>query len=146
MPRVRLDLPEKVFVTVEIPIRISDINYGGHVGNDSLLSILHEACVQFLRHFGFTESNVGGRGIMMSDAILVYKAEIFYGDTLTIDIGVADLHSHGADITYRVMNKGKEAARAKTGIVFFDYEKRKIAPTPEDSKALFSLHVEEKQQ
>lgn len=138
MPRVDLELPEKSVFSAEIPVRITDLNYGGHVGNDSLLSILHEARVQFLRHFGFTEHNIGGKGIIMSDAVLIYKAEIFYGDTLRVEIGVTDVHAHGADITYRVMNKGKEAVRAKTGIVFFDYEKRKISQMPPEFKALFS--------
>jgi acyl-CoA thioester hydrolase len=137
MPRVKLDLPVKTVFTTEIPARITDINYGGHLGNDSLLSILHEARVQFLKKFGFTESNIGGVGIIMSDAVLVYKAEVFYGDVLTIEIGVDDLQSVGADITYRVLVGGKETARAKTGIVFFDYANRRIVQTPRVFKDLF---------
>lgn len=74
----------------------------------------------------------------MSDAVLVYKAEIFYGTTLTIEIGVTDLHAHGTDITYKVMDGEKEVARAKTGIVFFDYEKKKIAQMPEEFRTLFA--------
>jgi acyl-CoA thioester hydrolase len=142
MPRVKLDLPAKTVFTTEIPARISDINYRGHLGNDSLLSILHEARVQFLKKFGFTETNIGGVGIIMSDAVLVYKAEVFHGDTLTIEIGVDDLQAVGADITYRVLVGGKEAARAKTGIVFFDYTNRKIAQTPHAFKDLFGPPVE----
>jgi len=138
MARVKLDLPENPVFEAVIPVRITDLNYGGHVGNDSLLSILHEARVQFLKHFGFTEHNVAGKGIIMSDAVLVYKSEIFYGTTLTIEIGVTDLHAHGADITYRVTDGEKEVARAKTGIVFFDYEQRKIAKAPAAFITLFN--------
>jgi acyl-CoA thioesterase FadM len=141
MARVKLDLPENPVYAATVPIRITDLNYDGHVGNDALLSILHEARVQFLAHFGFTEHNIGGKGIIMSDAVLIYKAEIFYGATLTIEIGVTDLHAHGTDLTYRVMDGEKEVARAKTGIVFFDYEKRKIAETPEKFKTLFAPHT-----
>jgi acyl-CoA thioesterase FadM len=137
MPRVKLDLPERIVFTTEIPARITDINYGGHLGNDSLLSILHEARVQFLMKFGFTESNIGGVGIIMSDAVLVYKAEIFYGDKLTIELGVDELQLAGADITYRVLVREKEAARAKTGIVFFDYTDRKIVQIPQVFRDLF---------
>jgi acyl-CoA thioester hydrolase len=142
MPRVKLDLPAKTVFTTEIPVRITDINYGGHLGNDSLLSILHEARVQFLKKFGFTELNIGGVGIIMSDAVLVYKAEVFHGDVFTIEIGVDDLQAVGADITYLVLVKGKEAARAKTGIVFFDYANRKIVETPRAFKDLFGPPVE----
>jgi acyl-CoA thioesterase FadM len=142
MPRVKLDLPSRTVFTAEIPVRVTDINYGGHLGNDSLLSILHEARVQFLKKFGFTESNIGGVGIIMSDAVLVYKAEVFYGDLLTVEIGVDDLQAVGADITYRVLMHGKEAARAKTGIVFFDYANRKIVQTPQAFKDLFGQSIE----
>jgi acyl-CoA thioester hydrolase len=138
MGRVKLDLPENPVFAAIVPVRITDLNYGGHVGNDALLSILHEARVQFLAKFGFTEHDIGGKGIIMSDAVLVYKAEIFYGTTLTIEVGVTDLHAHGADLTYRVLDGEKETARAKTGIVFFDYEKRKIAQMPEEFRVLFA--------
>ncbi len=137
MARVKLDLPENPVFAAVVPVRITDINYGGHVGNDSLLSILHEARVQFLKHFGFTEHDVAGTAIIMSDAVLVYKSEIFYGTDLTIEMGVTDLHAHGADITYRVMDGETEAAKAKTGIVFFDYRQRKIARMPEQFRTLF---------
>jgi len=139
MARVKIDLPERVVFTCEIPVRITDVNYGGHVGNDSLLAFLHEARVQFLRHFGFSEQDAGGRGIIMADAVLVYKSEIFYGETLTIDVGLADVQRHGLDVTYKVSSKGKEVARAKTGIVFFDYERRAISSMPEEFKTRFAL-------
>lgn len=141
MTRVKIDLPDRVVFTCDIPVRITDVNYGGHVGNDSLLSYLHEARVQFLRHFGFSEQNAGGKGIIMADAILVYKSEIFYGETLSIDVGLTDVQRHGLDVTYKVSSNGKEVARAKTGIVFFDYEKRTIASMPEEFKNRFALTV-----
>ena len=138
MARIKLDLPESPVFAAVVPVRITDLNYGGHVGNDSMLSILHEARVQFLSHFGFSERDIGGKGIIMSDAVLVYKSEVFYGTTLTIEMGVTDLQPHGADLTYKVMDGDKEVARAKTGIVFFDYEKRKIAQMPEQFRTLFA--------
>jgi hypothetical protein len=39
MARVKIDLPDKFIFKTEIPIRINDINYGGHLGNDAVLSI-----------------------------------------------------------------------------------------------------------
>jgi acyl-CoA thioester hydrolase len=142
MPRVKLELPSNALFTTEIPVRITDINYGGHLGNDSLLSMLHEARVRFLKNFGFTESNIGGVGIIMADAVLVYKSEVFYGDILTIGIGIQDIQTVGADITYHVTVRGKEAARAKTGIVFFDYTNRKVVQTPQVFKDLFGATPE----
>jgi acyl-CoA thioesterase FadM len=143
MPRVELELPERFQFVTDIPLRITDINYGGHLGNDALLSLLHEARVQFLRQYGFTEMNVDGQSIIMADAVLVYRSEGFYGDVARIEIAVGNMQSHGCDFIYRVTNKetGKELARAKTGILFYDYEKKKILQVPKKFKSLFSSNM-----
>ncbi|MBA3674954.1 MAG: esterase, partial [Chitinophagaceae bacterium] len=58
MPRIKINLPVKYFnIEINIPVRITDINYGDHVGNDSLVAIIHEARMQFLQHYGYTELN-----------------------------------------------------------------------------------------
>ena len=43
MARVKLELPAQFNFRTNIPIRIQDLNYGNHVGNDAILSIMHEA-------------------------------------------------------------------------------------------------------
>jgi acyl-CoA thioesterase FadM len=136
MARIKIKLPEKFIFKTEIPIRITDINYGGHLGNDSLLSIIHEARVRFLNHLGYSESNVEGSGIMMIDAGIQYKSEGFYGDELLVEIAVNDFTGIGCDFVYRILNKhtSKIIALAKTGIVFFNYEKRKTVPVPPEFK------------
>jgi len=136
MPRIKIELPEKFIFKTELPIRITDINYGGHLGNDSLLSIIHEARVRFLKHLGYSESNVEGVGIIMIDSAIQYKSESFYGDELIIEVSVNDFTGIGCDFVYRLTNKNssKEIAVAKTGIVFFDYEKRKTSPVPSEFK------------
>lgn len=136
MPRIKIELPGKFIFQTDIPIRITDINYGGHLGNDSLLSIIHEARLRFLNHNGYSESNVEGVGIIMIDAGIQYKSEGFYGDEVLIEVAVTDFTGIGCDFVYRLSNKNskKEIALAKTGIVFFDYAKRKTAPVPLDFK------------
>ena len=136
MARIKIKLPEKFIFKTEIPIRITDINYGGHLGNDSLLSIIHEARVRFLNHLGYSESSVEGSGIMMIDAGIQYKSEGFYGDELLVEIAVNDFTGIGCDFVYRIRNKNilNEIALAKTGIVFFNYDKRKTASVPPEFK------------
>ncbi|MBS4033044.1 MAG: thioesterase family protein [Ignavibacterium sp.] len=136
MQRIKIKLPEKLIFRTEIPIRITDINYGGHLGNDSLLSIIQEARVRFLNQLGYSESNVEGVGIIMIDSAIQYKSEGFYGDVMLIEIAVNDFAGIGCDFVYRVTNKNsnKKIAVAKTGIVFFNYEKRKTAPVPAEFK------------
>ncbi len=136
MARIKIELPQKFIFRTEIPLRITDINYGGHLGNDSLLSIIHEARVRFLKNLEYSESNVEGSGIIMIDAGVQYKSEGFYGDELLVEIAVNDITGIGCDFVYRITNKNtlKEIALAKTGIVFFNYEKRKTSPVPIEFK------------
>jgi len=133
MARVKLELPEKIIFSTELSVRISDINYGGHVGNDAVLALAHEARIRFLGHYGFSEKDIAGVGIIMADAVIIYKAEAFLGECLQIDIMVDDISRVGCDIFYRITNKdtGVEIARVKTGSVSFNYTSRQVAPVPE---------------
>ncbi len=139
MPRVSLELPTTYHFTTEIPIRISDINYGGHLGNDSVLSILHEARLRMLVEQGWTELNIEQTGIIMSDCVIIFKSEAFYGESLRIQISVQDFTKFGCDLYYFVREResGREVAHAKTGIAFFDYSVRKLAPVPERFRTAF---------
>jgi len=138
MARVKIELPKEFLFKTEIPIRISDINYGGHLGNDAVLSIAHEARLRFLKHHSFTELNVGGAGIIMVDAAVQYKAEGLHGDIVLVEIAVTDITGVGCDFVYRCTNKntGTVIAIVKTGIVFYDYEMKKIHPIPEKFKTI----------
>ena len=120
-----------------MPVRVDDINYGGHLGNDAVLSLLQEARLRLLATHGFSEMDVDGVGMIMVDAAVEYKAEAFYGEMLRIEVGVNEFTSTGCDFVYRITKAdGKEVARAKTGIAFFDYTRRKIVSVPEKFRAL----------
>jgi len=134
MARIKLDMPENYIFSTELPIRISDINYGGHLSNDAMLSIIHEARIRFLNHYHYGELDIEGLGLIMTDSAIVYKAEGFHGDQLQIDIAITDLNAYGCDIYYLITNKktAVELAHAKTGVVFFNYETRKVSAVPEE--------------
>jgi len=140
MARVKIELPKEFIFKTEIPIRINDINYGGHLGNDAVLSIAHEARLRFLKQHNFTELDVGGAGIIMVDAAIQYKAEGFYGDIITVEIAVADITGVGCDFVYRYTNKntGTVIAIVKTGLVFYDYNKKKVVSVPEKFGAILN--------
>jgi acyl-CoA thioester hydrolase len=135
MPRIQLDLPTAFLFTTELTVRASDLNYGDHVGHDAILTLMQEARINFYRSLGFKNeiSFEGSVGQIIADAALQYKSESFLGDVLTISIGVADINKYGFDMLYQIENKatGKEVARGKTGIVCFDYDRKKVASIPE---------------
>lgn len=134
MPRLQLDFPAEVRFTCELSVRASDLNYGNHVGNDSILTIMQEGRIQFYRSLGYqNELHFEGQvGHLVADSAIVYKSEAFLGDVLSIDIAISDFNKYGFDMFYRLRNKatGKDVAIGKTGMVFFDYEKRKVASIP----------------
>lgn len=140
MARIEIPLPERFSFTTELPIRVTDLNYGGHLGNDAVLSLVHEARVRFLAAHGWSEKDVAGAGIIMADAGIVYRAEGFYGMTLRVEVAVAELKSRSCDLVYRLTDAatGREVAVAKTGILFFDYAARKVVSTPEPFRAAFA--------
>jgi acyl-CoA thioesterase FadM len=133
MARIKIDFPAVVMFSTTLPVRITDINYGGHLGNDAILSMVHEARLQFLASLGFSEMDIAGSAIIMADAAIVFKSESFYGDTLRIEISVDEFTGIGCDIYYRITNMktGRIAALVKTGIVFFNYASRKIMAVPD---------------
>lgn len=133
MARVKLQMPEKFGWSTDIPLRITDVNYGKHMGNDALVSLLHEARVQYLNHLGYTEFSLAGAALIQADLMVEYKSEVFYPDTLSIKIAAADFTSVGFSLYYHVWNKnGIEVAKAKTGMVCFNYDTRKLMPVPHE--------------
>ena len=132
MARVRVVLPNTFLFNTDIPIRIDDINYGGHMGHDAVLTLVHEARIHFFNSLGFQEHDVDGFGILVADAAIEYKAQGFRGDILHIQIGVTDVGRKGCDLVYRLTNRdsGVEVAVVKTGIVFFDYHKHQVVRIP----------------
>ena len=133
MPRVKLHIPDTFTFETEIPVRVTDINYGGHLGNDAVLSLMHEARVRYLVSLGYSELDIEGASIIMTDAHIVFRGEGFYGDTLLIQIAPDRPEGVRFDLWYRILHKGtgKEIARARTEISFFDYSTRKTVPVPE---------------
>jgi len=139
MPRIKLVIPEILPFVTELDIRVADINYGGHLGNDAVLALLHEARLRFLGARGWSETDIAGAGLIMTDAVVVYRSEAFHGERVRIGVGVDDCQKCGCDIVYRMTASpdGREIARAKTGMAFFNYATRKVVPIPPAFKAAF---------
>ena len=122
-----------------LSVRIDDINYGGHLGNDAVLSLMHEVRIRFLKEYGYSELNIDGAAVIMVDAVIQYRSEGFHGDQLIAEVAVMDFQNTNCDFYYRLTNKdtGKEIARAKTGIAFYDYERKKTISVPQQFKSKF---------
>jgi acyl-CoA thioesterase FadM len=132
MARLKLELPPEFPFSTTLTVRVTDLNYGNHLGNDALLGLIHEARVRFLAALGFSEMDVAGVGTLMADCAIVYKAQGFLGDRLTVAVAAGEFSRIGCDLFYRLTRAdGVELARAKTGIVFYDYSEQRTRPVPE---------------
>lgn len=145
MVRNKIDLPAQFHFSCEIPVRITDLNYGGHVGNDTVLSLIHESRMQYLNKHGFTEMQFGGTGMIMAEVAIEFKTELFYGDVVIASVAAGSFSKIGFSLYYKleksIEGKNKLVASARTGMICYDYERKKISSVPaEAKKKLESVH------
>ncbi len=133
MARVKVSLPDSFQFYTDLAIRVDNLNYGGHLGNDSVLTIAHEARIRFFQHFGFQEFDIDGLAIVIADAAIEYRAPAFYGEVLRIECAALDPFRKGCDVVYRFSNleSGVEVARVKTGLVFLDHAQQQTVSIPQ---------------
>ena len=144
MERIKINIPTNFNFSTIIKIRITDLNYGGHVGNDSFLSLIHEAREQFLNHFGYSELKIENVSLIMADAAVEFKKELNYSDEIKISVTANNFDKYGFDIFYKLEiakdDKLLLAGKAKTGMLCYDYENKKLMPVPEKLKdTLYNL-------
>jgi YbgC/YbaW family acyl-CoA thioester hydrolase len=138
-------MPAIFSFSTELKIRITDLNYGGHVGNDSFLSLIQEARQQFLNKFGYAELDFEGYGLIQSDAAIEYRHELNYGDTVRISVQAVDFDKLGFDLYYllEIINQAQPilAGKAKTGMICFDYANKKKISIP--AKAIQKMNADQ---
>ena len=139
MPRLQLKPLAKYDFRTELTVRTTDLNYGGHLGNDRLLSLVHEARVAWLAEHSWSELDCAGVGLIMGDAGLVYQGEAFAGDRLIFEVGAAENSRTGFRLFFRVTRQDDSGpapiALVENGMVCFDYHARKVTGLPPEVAA-----------
>lgn len=132
--RIKLKENLPICFKTTVKVRITDLNYGGHVGNEMLLVYAQQARVDFLAHMGYGELTLAGKGIIMTDAAVVYRSEAHAGETLEVAVALDDRTKVGFDLYYTLQEKtsSRLVGRVKTGIVCFDYATKRLSPLPEE--------------
>ncbi len=132
MNRLKIKLPAYFSFSTNLTIRLSDLNYGGHVGNDAILTIIQEGRQQFLQSKGFEELNIDGNGLIMVDAMIEYKKELNYADSILVSVIAIDFDKMGFDFYYKIELIKEDqlilSTRAKTGMLLYDYINKKKVP------------------
>ena len=138
MARIKIELPSVWTFSADVPVRITDLNYGQHVGNDTMLAYIQEARVQWLRSLGYpSELLVPPVGLILVDLAVRMKSEVAYGDSIRIRMAISEWSKVGFELVYLLEKAGDESeiARATTGLVFFNYDTRRLSPAPEGFRA-----------
>ena len=142
MDRIKIKLPHHFGFSTTIQIRITDLNYGGHVGNDSFLSLIHEARQQFLLSLGYSEFSIENTSLIMADAAIEFKKELNHRDVIKIEVTAGNFDKYGFDLFYKIEIISAEnsilAAKVKTGMLCYDYQNKKLVPVPGKVKEVLS--------
>ena len=137
MGRVAIELPERFPYAVELEVRVGDLNYGNHLGNDAVLGLIHEARRRYIRSLGSDEIGADRVGFVVADAAVIYRAQAFYADRLRIEVAAGEFGSRSCAFFFRVSTTadGRVVAEARTGMVSFDFEAQKAVSMPEALRA-----------
>ncbi len=114
-------------LTIPYTVRVVDVNYGGHVANSAVLNFFQDARIAYLKKLGsYSELDIGNQcGIILPEAHVRYKAEMFLGDQLVIGVRIKNISRSSFAMEYRIERDGEVMAEGETALVCFDYQKRK---------------------
>ena len=145
MERVKINLPETLLHKLRLRVRITDINYGNHTGNDRIVAMIHDVRAEWLRTNGYTELDINGTGLIMADLAMQFTGESFFGDELEVQLYVDknSISKVAFNLYYlvtKVTSEGTfEISKAKTGMVSFNYQILKPAPFPPSLTQMLNL-------
>ncbi len=133
MARIAVNLPKHFPFSTEIPVNTGQINQAGHLDNAQLLAIVSEVRMRYVKSLGYpNELDIEGVGVIIADAAVQYKSEAFLDEVMVVRMTAGDFSPKGCDLLWIMSEKisGREVARGKTGVIFFDYANRKVAAVP----------------
>ncbi len=143
MSRIKLEEQRVYEFAFPVTLHPRDINYGGHLGTDSLVTLVGSARAQMFHSMGLSEGDLGDgkTGIIMADLAMNYRAEAFVFEELVIGTHIGEMRPSGFRIFHRVTRDAKLIALAETGVMTFDYTIHRVAHVPESFiKAIEEAH------
>ena len=132
MPRIKLLEQEIYEFQHRIEVRPQDVNYGGHLGNDSLITLVGAARARLFRSMGLSELDLGNgsTGLIITDMAVNYKAEAFMFDELIIETHIGETAPKGFRMFHRVRRGPGLVALVEAGVATYNYALKKIVPVP----------------
>lgn len=134
MTRLELNIPEKILFETEFQIKLEDINFAKHMGNERILVHANTVRTAFYKHLDLLEGDWdNGHGTIVANHCIKYISEGFLDDRIVCKVGISELTSCSFDmVMYFVKANGKPLAIIRTGVVYFDYNERRIREIPKN--------------
>lgn len=140
LPGINSNFPELFHFKAEIALRALDLDNRGHLSSQTLLMLMNECWVKFLRSMECQNGKVDGAGTVMTHASLIHEAPCPAVDALVIEMTAGEFSSASCDLFYRITNAANGAliARAMTSIGFIDPETERPSAVPERFRTRFA--------
>lgn len=132
MPRVILVEQTAYEHTYTMMVRVTDINHAGHLGNEALLGLVHEARTHFLKVLNF-DTIVGSQqplGLIIADIAVNFKAEGFAHEEVSVESQIDELAQKSFRLFHRIRRKEQVIALVETGMVAYSYSGRRVTDLP----------------
>ena len=149
MPRVRLEFPaEAILHRHALSVRITDMNYGRHLGHDALVSLLHEARVAALASRELSEWDLGGFPSVVADLAVQYQGEAAWPDALVVETAIPAIEGKALCVYHRVVRERDQrpVATARLTLLLIDPAAGKPVAVPQtvcDALSCASRHHED---
>ncbi len=112
-------------------VRVAEINYAGHVANSAVLNIMQDGRIGYLAQLGpYTELDLGGCGIILPEAHVFFRAEMFLHDRLEVGVRCPEIRRSSFQLEYRIERGGELMSEGATPVICFDYQQRKPVRIP----------------
>ena len=120
-------------------VGVADINYGGHVANSAVLNFFQDARIAYLAALGpYSEIDLGSCGIIMPEAHVYFRKEMFLGDQLSIGVKSRNLKRSSWVMEYRIERNAELTAEGETPLICFNYQTRKPCRIPAEFREVLT--------
>lgn len=132
MARVILTECDRYEFAHSLTIRATDINYAGHLGNEALLGLIHEARSHLMKTLGFQTVLSGPEriGLIIADLAVNFRAEAYAHQQLVIDSQIGEIGEKSFRLFHRVRREEQIIALVETGLVAYDYQAGQVVALP----------------
>lgn len=133
MERVKLDFPaEAIIHRHPLTVRVTDMNYGRHLGHDALVSLLHEARIQAFAALDLQEWDMHGHPSVVADLAVQYQSEARWPDALIIETAVPEPQGKALTIYQRICKRDTQqlVATARVNQLLIDLATGRPAEVP----------------